>query len=73
VVVAAALQERGGPHALVGDHGVLEMGDRLVPVAHGRGQEPEVVGGVLAYVVTGLVFAALFLASFVASRRANHR
>ena len=29
--------------------------------------------GVLAYVLTGLVFAALFLASFVANRRANHR
>ena len=29
--------------------------------------------GVLAYVITGLVFAALLLASFVANRRANHR
>jgi type IV secretory pathway TrbD component len=29
--------------------------------------------GVLAYVLTGLVFAALFLASFAANRRANHR
>lgn len=38
MVVAAALQERGGPHALVGHHGVLEMGHRLVPMAHGRGQ-----------------------------------
>jgi hypothetical protein len=29
--------------------------------------------GVMAYVITGLVFAALFLASSVANRRANHR
>jgi hypothetical protein len=29
--------------------------------------------GVLAYVVTGLVFAALFLASAIANRRATHR
>jgi hypothetical protein len=27
--------------------------------------------GVLAYVITGLVFAVLFLASFIANRRAN--
>ena len=30
-------------------------------------------GGLMAYVITGLVFAVLFLASFVANRRANHR
>ena len=29
--------------------------------------------GLMAYVITGLVFAVLFLASFVANRRANHR
>ena len=29
--------------------------------------------GVLAYVITGLVFAVLFLALFIANRRANHR
>jgi hypothetical protein len=29
--------------------------------------------GVLAYVLTGLVFAALFLASAIANRRATHR
>ena len=29
--------------------------------------------GVLAYVVTGLVFAALLLASAIANRRATHR
>jgi hypothetical protein len=29
--------------------------------------------GVLAYVITGLVFAVLLLASFIANRRANHR
>ena len=29
--------------------------------------------GVLAYVITGLVFAVLFLASFIANRRANPR
>lgn len=29
--------------------------------------------GVLAYVVTGLVFAALALASAIANRRATHR
>ena len=29
--------------------------------------------GVLAYVITGLVFAVLFLASVVANRRMNHR
>ena len=29
--------------------------------------------GVLAYVVTGLVFAALLLASAIANRRAAHR
>ena len=33
MVVAAALQERGGPHALVGGHGGPEMGDRVVPAA----------------------------------------
>ena len=29
--------------------------------------------GVLSYVLTGLVFAALFLASAIANRRATHR
>lgn len=29
--------------------------------------------GVMAYVITGLVFAALFLASAIANRRATHR
>jgi hypothetical protein len=29
--------------------------------------------GVMAYLITGLVFAVLFLASAVANRRANHR
>ena len=29
--------------------------------------------GVLAYVLTGLVFAVLFLASAIANRRATHR
>jgi hypothetical protein len=29
--------------------------------------------GILAYVITGLVFAVLFLVSFIANRRANHR
>ena len=29
--------------------------------------------GLMAYVITGLVFAVLFLASFVANRRANPR
>jgi type IV secretory pathway TrbD component len=29
--------------------------------------------GILAYVISGLVFAVLFLASFIANRRANHR
>ena len=28
--------------------------------------------GILAYVITGLIFAVLFLASFIANRRANH-
>ena len=27
--------------------------------------------GVLAYVITGLIFAVVFLASFIANRRAN--
>jgi type IV secretory pathway TrbD component len=29
--------------------------------------------GILAYVITGLIFAVLFLASTIANRRANHR
>jgi hypothetical protein len=29
--------------------------------------------GILAYVITGLVFAVLFLASIIANRRTNHR
>jgi hypothetical protein len=29
--------------------------------------------GVMAYLITGLVFAVLFLASAIANRRANHR
>jgi type IV secretory pathway TrbD component len=29
--------------------------------------------GILAYVITGLVFAVLFLASVIANRRTNHR
>ena len=29
--------------------------------------------GILAYVITGLIFAVLFLASFIANRRANPR
>jgi hypothetical protein len=29
--------------------------------------------GALAYLITGLVFAVLFLASAIANRRANHR
>lgn len=28
--------------------------------------------GILAYVITGLIFAVLFLASFIANRRASH-
>jgi type IV secretory pathway TrbD component len=29
--------------------------------------------GILAYVIMGLIFAVLFLASTIANRRANHR
>ena len=29
--------------------------------------------GILAYVITGLVFAVLFLASIIANRRTNYR